>query len=355
MKTRTIYATRLFAVVLTIALIAPTMSIAQPPPQAPVDLGQAGGFSVLAASLVSSVPTSAIIGNVGLSPATGSNITGLNAAEVDGIIYTVDETGPAGSTPNAELLTAAQGDLTTAYNDAATRTPVPEDDYLNPGAGEIGGMTLVPGLYKFTDGVQATIVGSDLTLEGGENDVWIFMIASTLTVGNGIHVTLAGGARAANIFWQVGTSATLGTTCVFKGTIMADQSISLATGATVEGRLLARIAAVTLDAVAITHPGFPNSIIDNRLGIPQVFSLSQNYPNPFNPSTQISFDIPIQSRVDIAVFDQLGRKVATLVDREMSAGSFSITWNATRFISGLYLIRMETEGFTAIRKVALVR
>jgi hypothetical protein len=340
------------AVILTVALIVPATSQAQPP-QEPVPLGEAGGFTILAASLISSIPTSAIIGNVGLSPAAGSAITGLTSGEVDGTIYTVDETGPAGSEMAAELLTTAQGDLTTAYNDAAGRTPVPEGEFLNPGAGNIGGMTLGSGLYKFTG--AASITESDVTLEGGENDVWIFMIAADLNVGNGIHVILAEGARAANIFWQVGTSATLGTTCIFKGTIMVDQSISLATGATVEGRLLARIAAVTLDAVTVTHPGNVNTVIDNGLGMPEGFGLGQNYPNPFNSNTRFAFSVPMQSHVDIAVFDQLGRWMATLVNCDLNAGSYTATWDATSFISGVYFIYIKTENFNATRKVTLMK
>lgn len=240
--------TRLVGVSLKLGLVTAlaAYSVAVSQPQLPVTLGAADGFAVLAGSLISSVPTSDITGDVGLSPASGSNITGLTAPEVTGTIYTVDAFGPAGSVADPILLTAAKGDLTIAYNDAAGRTPVPTGNFLNPGGGNLGGLTLVPGLYKFTS--EALITGSDVTLTGGATDVWIFQIAQTLTVGDDIEVILSGGALASNIFWQVGTSATLGTTSIFNGTIMADQSIALLNLATVNGRTLARIGAVTLVA-----------------------------------------------------------------------------------------------------------
>lgn len=215
--------------------------------QAPVNLGSTSRFAVLAASEITSVPPSEIWGDVGLSPAARSKITGLTPAEVVGSIFAADDGGAV-----AVMLTDAQGDLTTAYNDAAGRTPVPTGPFLNPGGANLGGLNLVPGLYKFTS--DALISGSDLTLTGSASDVWIFQIASSLTVANGIHVVLAGGAQAANIYWQVGTSATLGTTVIFKGSILADQSIALHTLATLDGRALARIAAVTLDSNTITVP-----------------------------------------------------------------------------------------------------
>lgn len=235
---------------LAVALIAPAVAVSQT--LAPVNLGTTANFAILAGSLVSNVPTSAVTGNIGLSPAAGSNITGFGLTEVTGTIYAVDATGPAGSVPAAAMLTAAKGDLTIAYNDAAGRTPVPTGTFLNPGSGNIGGMNLVPGLYKFTSG--CSITGSNDTLTGSATDVWIFQIASTLTVGNGIHVVLAGGAKASNVFWQVGTSATLGTTSVMQGTIMADQSISLGAGATLNGRALASSAAVTISSSTVTNP-----------------------------------------------------------------------------------------------------
>lgn len=228
----------------------PTVIPIQGVVQATVNLRSSADYIVLAGSLISNVPTSALTGNIGLSPAAGSNITGFGSSEIIGIIYTVDASGPAGSVPNATGLTAAKGDLTTAYNDAAGRTST--DIVLL--AGNIGGLTLTPGLYKSSGSLQ--ISTGDLTFDakGNANAVFIIQIASTLTTSSSRKVILAGGALASNIFWQVGTSATLGSTSVFKGTIMADQSISLNTGANVEGRLLARIAAVTIKGSTIVQP-----------------------------------------------------------------------------------------------------
>ena len=262
-----------------LALAAAIPCLAQPQPK--VNLGSTAKFAVLSGSLISNIPGSAITGDVGLSPSAGSKITGFGANEITGTVYTVDQTGPAGSVPAASDLTTAKGDLTIAYNDAAGRTPVPSGPFLNPGAGDIGGLTLIPGLYKFTS--TLAITGSDVTLSGGANDVWIFQIASDLNLGNGIKVILAGGARAANIFWQVGTSATLGTTSVFKGTILADQSISMNTGATLDGRALASSAAVTLASSTVTRPADSSSALRRPAArrIPA-------YGNPSHPETDLN-------------------------------------------------------------------
>ncbi|MFA6467646.1 MAG: ice-binding family protein [Bacteroidota bacterium] len=221
-------------------------------PIAPLNLGSTADYVILAGSLISNVPTSNVTGNIGLSPAAGSAITGFGLTEITGNIYTVDATGPVGSIMAPAQLTAAKGDLTIAFNEAAGRTPVPTGTFLNPGSGNMGGLTLVPGLYKFTS--DALITGSDLTLTGTATDVWIFQISAALNVGNGIHVVLSGGAQASNIFWQVGTSAALGTTSIMKGTILAAQSITLGTGATLDGRALASNAAVTLASSTVTLP-----------------------------------------------------------------------------------------------------
>jgi hypothetical protein len=142
-----------------------------------------------------------------------------------------------------------QSDLTTAYNDAAGRT-----NGAITVAGNLGGLTLTPGLYKSISSLE--ISSGDLTLDarGNTNAVFIFQMASTLTTTSGRQVILSGGAKAANIFWQVGSSATLGTLSGLKGNVLASTSITLQNGAVVEGRLLARKAAVTLDTNTITVP-----------------------------------------------------------------------------------------------------
>lgn len=204
----------------------------------------------MSGSLISNIPSSSITGNIGLSPAAGSMITGFGITEITGTIYTVDASGPNGSVADAVGLTAAKGDLTLAYNEAAGRTSTD----IVPLSGNIGGLTLTPGLYKSTGSLEISSGNLTFDAKGDANAVFIIQIASSLTTTSGRQVILTGGAQASNIFWQVGTSVTLGTTTVFKGTIMADQSISLNTGATIEGRLLARIGAVTLNSNTIVAP-----------------------------------------------------------------------------------------------------
>jgi hypothetical protein len=231
---------------LVVALIAGQLPANAAGP-APVDLKSTARFAILSGAAITTTGGGAINGDVGASPIAGAAIH-LTQAQVNGTIYAVDATGPAGSVIDAALLTTAKGDLTIAYNDAAGRTPVPSGDFLNPGAGNLGGLNLVAGLYKFTG--TALVTGANVTLTGGPDDVWIFQIASDLQVGSGIHVILAGGAQSRNIFWQVGTSATIGTFAVFKGTILADQAITMNTSSVMDGRALAFSAGVTFNGDA---------------------------------------------------------------------------------------------------------
>ena len=217
----------------------------------PINLRSAAHFTILAGASITTTGGGIINGDVGASPITGAAIL-LTQAQVNGTIYAVDAGGPAGARIDPALLLAAKGDLTTAYNEAAGRTPIPTGPFLNPGAGNIGGMNLLPGLYKFS--ATAMVTGSDLTLTGGPDDVWIFQIAADLQVGSGIKIILAGGAQPRNIFWQVGTSAVIETFAVFKGTILADQSVVMKTSSSLEGRALAFSAGVTYNGTGGSLP-----------------------------------------------------------------------------------------------------
>ena len=188
---------------------------------APVDLRSAGNFTILSSTGITDVYASPIVGNVGTSPITGAALL-LTCGEVTGKVYVVDAAGPLPCAINdATTLTLAVGDMGFAYDDAAGRV---SPDFTELGAGEIGGLTLGPGLYKWGTGLLIT---TDVTLSGGPDDVWIFQVAGTLNQGNATRITLAGGALPKNIFWQVAGAVTIGTTAHFEGIMLAKTLIAV--------------------------------------------------------------------------------------------------------------------------------
>lgn len=218
----------------------------QPSQLAVVDLGVAGNFVILSKSGITNVYKSTVTGDIGTSPITGAAMV-ISCPEVTGTIYSVDAAGPACKVTNATLLTTAIGDMQTAYTDAAGRS---NPDFVNLGAGNIGGRTLTPGLYKWS---SAVIIPTDVTISGGPNDVWIFQVAGTLTMSSAVRITLRGGAQAKNIFWQTSGAATFGTSSHFEGNILGQTGINLQTGASINGRMLAQTA-VTLQMNTVTRP-----------------------------------------------------------------------------------------------------
>ena len=211
--------------VFSVALLASSQMLEAAGP-APIDLRSAAHFAILATATTTTTGGGIINGDVGLSP-QGSQ--GIPPQQIHGTIY---NGGP--------IAAQAQLDLTAAII-AASPAHLPGG--INAGA-ELGGKTLVAGVYVSPSGAYS-ITSVDLTLNGGPNDVWVFQMASTLTVGVGRKVILTGGAQARNIFWQVGSSATLGTSSIFKGTIMAYASVTMNANSVMDGRALVQVGAVT--------------------------------------------------------------------------------------------------------------
>jgi len=216
-----------------------------------VDLGAAGNYVILAKTAINNVPTSAITGDAGISPAAGTYITGFSltddtgfatSAQVTGRLYAADMADP---TPGN--LTTAVDNMNTAYNDAAGR---PSPDFFELSTGNIGGRTLTPGVYKWTNTVT---VPTSVVISGGPTDVWIFQIAENLTVSPATTMTLSGGAKPENIFWQVAGEVTIGTGSHVEGIILSKTGITLATDASLLGRAFAQTA-VILDKNIVTQP-----------------------------------------------------------------------------------------------------
>jgi hypothetical protein len=204
--------------------------------QPQVGLGTSTPYAVLAGTTVTNTGPSVISGNVGVSP--GTAVTGFPPGQVNaGTIHAADA-----------VALQAKNDLTTAYDDAAGRGPVVDET-----SQDLGGQTLVPGVYNAASGMALTGTVT-LDAQGDPDAVFVFQAGSTLITATGSTVALVGGAQACHVFWQVGSSATIGTTSVFVGSVLALTDISLQTGATVQGRMLARNGQVSLDTNTITRP-----------------------------------------------------------------------------------------------------
>jgi Ice-binding-like/Bacterial Ig-like domain len=222
-------------------------------PALPVNLGLSGHFAMLAKAGISAKGTTKITGDLGVSPAAASYITGFSLSAdatnvfattpiVIGKVYAADYAPP---TP-ADLTTAVT-DMELAFTDVATRAP----DVTELGAGNVAGMTLIPGVYKWGTGL---LIPVNVTLAGSQTDIWIFQIAQGLTMESGAKVLLSGGALPKNIYWQVAGRVDLGTTAHLEGSILAQTGVTMRTGASINGRVLAQTASSIEGSVTIPAP-----------------------------------------------------------------------------------------------------
>lgn len=217
-----------------------------------VDLRSAGDYVILAKSAISTVPPAAIAGDLGVSPAAASYITGFSltadatnvfstSPQVEGKVYAADY-----AVPTPSQLTTAVSDMELAFTDAAGRAP----GETELGAGDIGGMTLEAGVYKWSSGLT---IPTDVTLNGSATDVWIFQIAQDMTMASGTSIILSGGALAENVYWQVSGKVVLGTAAHLEGAVLSQTSVTLNAGASATGRLLAQTA-VSVSSSTVVDP-----------------------------------------------------------------------------------------------------
>ena len=338
---------------LAVGALAALLFVSNAEAQAPVGLGTADGFAVLGGSAVTNTGPSVVNGDLGVSP--NNAVTGFPPGIVNGTIHAADAV--AGQ---------AQSDLTTAYNDAAGRAC----DVTLTGQ-DLGGLTLTSGVYCYATSAQLTGT-TTLDAQGDPNAVFIFQIGSTLTTASNSTVNLINGAQACNVFWQVGSSAILGTTTTFVGNVLALTSIVANTGATVDGRLLADNEATTLDSNTITRaqcavppqpepepspspspaPGpFPGGdtqgpVVDIGAGGPNNGGPNGG-PNDGGPNSGIPNDeCPASNfRLQISASDESGIKnVKVFLDGELikstTSGKFSVLIPAESLDAGRHTIRV---------------
>ena len=311
-----------------------------------VDLGTAGRFGVLAGTgitVAGAVQTTTIKGDIGTFPTP--TITGLNNIVLHGV------------NQGANAVTQqAKNDLTAAYNSAAGRAP----NFLLLGGMDIGGLTLVPGVYK--DSAALGVTGA-LTLNalGDPNSVFIFQIGSTLVTASNSNVILIGGAQACHIIWQVGSSATLGTNSSLKGSILASTSITLNTGAKVEGRLLAQTGAVTLDANTLTVPKCLAEVVvtGDGSGHPVIVVVQNPIEEALSESHLTANQSGVAGALDRALDDRrLGGLLAYLDSLPLGLVPSQLDRIAPEELSALFSLgfaQFDTEVFSVQQRLAELR
>jgi hypothetical protein len=310
------------ATVLVGVVGTPGASAATPP----VSLGTAANFAVLAGSTITNTGTSTVGGDLGLSP--GTAVTGFPPGQVNGATHIADTEA-----------VQAKNDLVAAYNDAAGRPATATVPV------ELGGTTKAAGVYESpagTFGITGTVT---LDAQGDPNAVFVFKAASTLITASASGVNLVNGARSCNVFWQVGSSATLGTYSILRGNVLASASITVTTGATVDGRTLARDAAVTLDTDTITRPTC------EQPDIPTVTALTTSI-NPTKANRPITFTAKVTPSIGTASPTGLVVFVnrSELMDAIALDGTGRAALTTSTLPVGLHVIRavyLGADGFTS--------
>ena len=329
---RIIAAPLICATTLLIGVIGPPNAIAAP--EAPVPMGTTTNFGVLAATTVTNTGSTTIEGGLGLSP--GTSVTGFPPGQVNGTINKADT-----------VAEQAQVDLATAY-DAAAALPTTATI-----AEELGGTTVTPGVYDSPAGTFEITGTLTLDAQGDPNAAFIFKAASTVITASASNVDLINDARTSNVLWMVGSSATLGTDSTLAGNILAMTSITVTTGATLNGRALARTGAVTLDSNTIVRP------VDTPQSITATTTTITSSPNPAEAGQPVTFTATVTPEFDTAVptglvtFKEKGRIVigtGTLDSNGIATFTISTMSVSRHSINANYL---GADGFLASKSASI--
>jgi hypothetical protein len=300
----------------------------------PVPLGTASAFAVLAGSTITNTGATTVNGDLGLSP--GTAVTGFPPGQVNGTVHISDA-----------VAVQAKNDLVTAYTDAAAR---PSTATIGT---ELGGTTRTPGVYDSAAGTFGITGTLTLDGQGDPGAVFIFKAASTLTTASASTVNLINGAQSCNVFWQVGSSATLGTSSTLRGNVMALASITATTGTTVDGRTLARNAAVTLDTNIVTRATCAAPSVRTRTTL--VSSV-----NPSTAQQPVTFTATVTARTGTAIPTGVVRftdRTATLAEVPLDSTGHAAFTTST-LVVGNHRIKatyLGTAGFTTSASTVLIQ
>ena len=294
---------KVFVLSFVLSILSVSMVYAAGP--SAINLGTAGNFVILSKTGISTTGTTSVVGDIGVSPAEATYITGFDlilpaagaystSSLITGKVY-----APSYATPTPANISTAVSDMETAYTDGRGRSL---SAITELGAGNIGGMTLAPGLYKWGTGVT---IPTDVTLAGSANDVWIFVVAQNLDISSAKSVVLSGGAKASNIFWVVAGQTTIGTGATFNGNILDQTAIVLNTGAVLNGRALAQTA-VTLDASNVTLPSSSSSSSNSDSNSSADTSNSINAGAPVTSSPSVTLYLSAVGATEMLISNDAG-------------------------------------------------
>ena len=322
-----------------IALLMPGAVLSQTSP-ATVNLGTSGNFVILAKTGISNTGATSIVGDIGVSPNNATSMTGFGliadasnqfatSSLITGKVYAANY-----APPTPAKMTAAVSDMETAYTDAAGRAP----NFTELYTGDLTGQTLTTGVYKWSTGVLISAGG--FTISGSPTDVFIFEIAQNLTIANGATITLIGGAKSSNIFWQVAGQASLGTSSSFRGIILCQTMINIQTGAAFDGRALAQTA-VTLDGNSINNNstlGLADLSLENGITM---------YPNPAQNTVTIKNSNNVKLD-QLAIYDVYGRLINTIDLRDMQQEKII---NVSDLTPGIYMLHLQSNGVRTTKRL----